>query len=368
MPQFRRKLEVEHDAEAGVRNNGLVRLDRYELKRLRLAQGLTVEEFVRLHDGEINKRTASRVFRGEPVQLGVAKFIQSAFGVQNLLDIVDPDEYTRPGEVPAEKAGEGGLSEWIEADRPGPVQTASNGLQYRVYKLRHRYEPTRIGRGKRYELFHLPSDEQQRLRERLLRHLQVCDRVCGSPLFPACYGTFPEQAGNVWWVIERWVEGRTLEDALNAGPLAGSRLAAVMTALGEALEVLHAADVVRRELSPSTVLLPDDGPDVMLTDFELAKLTDRGPTVSTVWPVDPYRAPEVATGDVDVRADLYSWARILVHAVAGRLPSPGEDEQLLETAEIPRPVIRVAKQCLARPRSRRPKDIAVVLRALRRWG
>jgi serine/threonine protein kinase len=368
MPQYRRKKPDDQDSADAVRNNGLVRLNHFELKRLRLAQGLTVEEFIRKHDGQINKRTAAKVFRGEPVQLAVAKFVQSAFGVPNLLDIIDPDEYRRPEETPAEDGGDDGLKEWIESDRPSAVQTASNGLQYRIYKLRHRYESERVGRGKRYELFHLPSDEQQRLREHLLRHLHVCDRVCGSPWFPTCYGTFPNESGNVWWVIDRWIDGETLAEALKAGPLASNRLPIVMTALAEAIAGLHAAGVIRRELSPASIVLPQDGPAVMLTDFELAKLTDRGPTVSAEWPPDPYRAPEVRTGDVDVRADLYSWARILEHAVTGQLPPAGDDEQLLETAKLPRPVIRIAKQCLARPRSRRPKDIAAVRNALRRWG
>ena len=366
MPQNRRKTS--NSPPATARNNGLVRLDRYELKRLRLAAGLTVEEFIRRNDGEINKRTAARVFRGEPVQLAVAKFVQSAFDVPNLLDIVDPEEYRRPDEPAADFGVVDGLSEWIESERPGPVQTTSNGLQYRVYTLKHRYESARFGRGKRYELFHLPTDEQERLREHLLRHLQVCDRVCGSPYVPACYGTFPEQDGNVWWVIERWVEGLTLEEAFQTGPLTGERLPAVMTALAEALAALHAAGVIRRELSPASILLPQDGPAVMLTDFELAKLTDRGPTVSADWPADPYRAPEVAAGDVDVRADLYSWARILVQAATGQLPPPGEDRQCLESAGLPRAVIRVTKQCLHRPRSRRPNDITQVLNALRRWA
>ncbi len=368
MAQDRQQKTPRDDSAGTVRSNGLVRLDHYELKRLRLAQGLTVEEFARRHDGAINKRTVAKVFGGEPVQLSVAKFIQKAFGVENLLDIIDPDEYTRPEGASAADATGGGLREWIETDRPSAVLTASNGLQYRIYKLRHRYEPARLGRGKRYELFHLPSDEQERLRHLLLRHLQVCDLVCSDPYFPACYGTFPDQGGNVWWVVDRWIDGATLEDLLNSGPLAASRLPEVMTALAESLRVLHAAGVVRRELSPATVLLPEGEPDVLLTDFELAKLTDRGPTVSARWPDDPYRAPEVAAGDADARADLYSWARILVHAASGNLPPPGEDIQLLETAKLPRAVIRVAKQCLARPRSQRPKDMSPVLQALRRWA
>ena len=42
-------------------------------------------------------------------------------------------------------------------------------------------------------------------------------------------------------------------------------------------------------------------------------------TVSADWPDDPYRAPEVEGGVADATTDLFSWARILLHAAASSL-------------------------------------------------
>ena len=56
---------------------------------------------------------------------------------------------------------------------------------------------------------------------------------------------------------------------------------------------------------------------MVLTDFELAKLLDGNPTVAGRWPDDEYRAPEIGEEGIDERADLYSWGRILVRAIAG---------------------------------------------------
>ena len=358
-------IKAADTAKRTERSRGMVRFEPYQMLRLLLAKELTLEGFI--EESGFNKRTVSKIFDGTPVQMAVARKVKQFFGVPNLLDIVDPDQYQRPRTSREETGGNSGLTEWIESSRPGRVETASNGLQYRVYQLRHRYERDRIGRGKRYELFHLPDDEQERLREQLLRHFQVCNRVCGSPYFPACYATFPERDGNVWWVVERWVEGVTLQEVLANGAIDAERLPAVMTGLADALAVLHAADVVRRELSPASILLPDAGPAVLLTDFELAKLTDRGPTVSTKWPIDDYRAPEVVSGDIDVRADLYSWARILVHAVTGQLPPARADKQLLAKFWLPKPVAAIANKCLAPARSGRPASIASVQKALRNW-
>jgi serine/threonine protein kinase len=141
-----------------------------------------------------------------------------------------------------------------------------------------------------------------------------------------------------------------------------------MTQIAEGLRQLHDAKIIRRELSPESIVLPAAGPSVVLTDFELAKLLDGNPTVSEDWPVDLYRAPEVQTGEVDVRADFYSWGRIFVHAALGRLPPPGKDAEAVRMTALPKRVLRLLLRCLSRPRSRRPENAEVVLRSVRNWN
>lgn len=106
----------------------------------------------------------------------------------------------------------------------------------------------------------------------------------------------------------------------------------------------------------------------LLTDFELAKLLGNAPTVSADWPDDPYRAPEVETGSADKRADLYSWARILVHAALGRLPAIGEDAESLSSIELPRALKPLVCDCLSPAPSDRPGSLDKLLRPLRRWA
>ena len=66
-------------------------------------------------------------------------------------------------------------------------------------------------------------------------------------------------------------------------------LARVMRQIAEGLKALHAAEIIRRELSPRFVLLRESGIEsVVLTDFELGKLFDGSPTVASDWPSDPY--------------------------------------------------------------------------------
>jgi len=106
-----------------------------------------------------------------------------------------------------------------------------------------------------------------------------------------------------------------------------------------------------------------DDQRAVLTDFELAKLVDTGPTVSTSWPDDPYRAPEVEDATASERSDLYSWARVLLRVATGEeLPEKGQDGDTLTRVGLPKAVWRVALDCL----SPGPSDRAWPSRAWRR--
>ncbi len=144
-----------------------------------------------------------------------------------------------------------------------------------------------------------------------------------------------------WWVIDRWDEGPTLAERIAEGPLPRPLLKKVMRGVAEGLLTLHGQKMVRRELTPKHIVLAERDRAV-LTDFELAKLLEGGPTVSPAeWPDDPYRAPEVS-GETTVTpaADVYSWGRIFADAVLGGLPDRGKEESSLKNAELPESLTR----------------------------
>ena len=93
-----------------------------------------------------------------------------------------------------------------------------------------------------------------------------------------------------------------------------------MRELAEGLQALHDHGIVRRELTPESIVLREADSSVLLTDLELAKLLDGSPTVSLRWNETPYLAPEVHSGKVDARSDIFSWGQILYHAATGTRP------------------------------------------------
>jgi serine/threonine protein kinase len=270
------------------------------------------------------------------------------------------------GESPAGQLPVG--SEWEVDGYLGPWITASNGLQFRVCRMRHRFLAERLGRGKWYDLLHLSTREREELRTHLLRHPAVCEQIGLHRHVAENISAAPGADGEAWWVVDRWIDGPTLAEELAGGAYPSHRLPRLMHEVLLGLEGLHSAGVVFRELAPVRVLLAASDGRAVLTDFELAKLLDTGPTVSTDWPDDPFRAPEVEDGNASPRSDLYSWARLLLHAATGEpLPSKGQDVAALTRVGLPKTVWRVASDCLAPGPSDRPKSVRQVLRAIRRW-
>lgn len=353
-----------------------VRLDPRKLDYLRLKLGWNLDElFSRAAAGAapLDKRTVKAIVNGEPAFLNSAKAVATLVGAENLIAVLHPDllrELTPPSSWDDPLEFFATVGEWdVEGPLEGEQQT-SNGLHYDIWKVRHRHVPDRLGRAKCYDLSQLSSKDRTRSRTHLTRHSEVCDRVGAHPHMARNLSTTEWEHGGLWWVIDEWVEGEKLSHLLDSQRLPLAVMPNLLRQIAAALQAMHAADIVRRELSPRFVLVRQADHSAVLTDFELSKLLDGAPTVSPQesWPDDDYRAIEVDSSEVvDARADVYSWGRILVHAACGELPAKGQEAAALAKTKLPPAVRRVAMSCVALPRSDRPDSMAKVIAAIKNW-
>ena len=344
------------------------RADGLKFQRLRAQFALTLDDFC--GKSGLDKATARKLFKGLPVTLTTLSIAAKVFGVTDHLELLHPDELMALGVEPAATAAGDVVHEWQVEAHLTLWEMTTNGLQYHFARMRHRFLPTRLGRGKCYELRHLAVAERQRLEGHLRRHPEVCARIKKNDHVAVNLTAAFVENGGLWWVIDEYADGPTLAARLEEGPIEGVALRTVVTGIAAGLLALHEAEVVRRELSPRFVTLRKKNLSPVLTDFELAKLLDGAPTVSPAggWPDDPYLAPEVVSrGTVDGRADLYSWGRVFVHCLTGRLPEPGADADAVRASALPAAVRSVLVACLALPRSDRPASAADVLKALKKW-
>jgi hypothetical protein len=129
------------------------------------------------------------------------------------------------------------------------------------------------------------------------------------------------------------VEGKSLQEMLAAGGRVDVERALTITRdVARALEAVHAAGIVHRDIKPGNVLVEGDAPAarkhgrVFLTDFglaaleEMAALTKPGDLLGT----PAYMAPEQARGGrADRLSDVYSLGATLYALIAGRAPHEG---------------------------------------------
>jgi serine/threonine protein kinase len=120
------------------------------------------------------------------------------------------------------------------------------------------------------------------------------------------------------------MEGGSLADRiLRVGPLPLDETVRIALEVGSALDALHAAGVIHRDIKPGNILIDDDE-RIRITDFGLAKqrdasvLTRMGQTVGSM----DYMAPEQIRGEQDLTgaADVYALGCVLWECVAGAAP------------------------------------------------
>jgi Tol biopolymer transport system component len=203
--------------------------------------------------------------------------------------------------------------------------------------------------------------------------------------------------GRPFLVLEL-LEGETLRERLERGPLPASRAGEVASEVCRGLEAAHARGLVHRDLKPENIFLTGDG-RVKILDFGVAKLTrgeadsglpgpappdekDTRTAPGTILGTIGYLSPEQARGrGAEARSDLFALGAVLYEMLSGRPAFSGETPAdtlaaVLEhdpppvttaTSRIPRGLARVVRRCLAKDpeeRFRSAHDLALALEAV----
>jgi len=137
----------------------------------------------------------------------------------------------------------------------------------------------------------------------------------------------------VGYMAMELIEGRSLRDLADSGPVSPRRVLEIAAPLADGLARAHAAGIVHRDLKPENVMISKDG-FVKILDFGLAKaapvaesggsqMPTMGPATGagTVLGTVAYMSPEQASGrPIDHRSDQFSFATILHELLSGKKP------------------------------------------------
>jgi serine/threonine-protein kinase len=203
------------------------------------------------------------------------------------------------------------------------------------------------------------------------------------------------------FLVMEFVDGETLAEKIQRGPMPVDEVVRVAKQIAEAVEAAHERGVVHRDLKPANVNITPDG-SIKVLDFGLAKalapdpisgenivddlsmsptmtqaMTGMGVLLGTAG----YMSPEQARGrPVDRRADIWAFGCILYEMLTGRRLFTGEtatdvigavvhkepDLEVL-SPRVPARIRRLLERCLHKDPSRRLQSIGEARIALQEW-
>src|SRR3984893_154934 len=202
---------------------------------------------------------------------------------------------------------------------------------------------------------------------------------------------------NVAFLVMEYLEGETLAQRLESGPLPLEQVLQYAAEIADALDKAHSKGVTHRDLKPANIMLTSRG--TKLLDFGLAKLRrEAGPlavlsehpaadtlsTPGTILGTLSYMAPEQWDGrEVHARTDIFAFGAVVHEMVTGRRAFGGHGGASAIAAilkEVPPPLSQsnprvppeleriVGKMLAKNPGDRyaTAADIPVDLRALQR--
>ncbi len=144
------------------------------------------------------------------------------------------------------------------------------------------------------------------------------------------------RAGNQLVMVMEFVDGISLSQVLQRGPLPPGTAAAYAAEVLDALGYAHAQGVIHRDIKPANIMLTNGG-QIKLMDFGIARvqadrrLTQTGSTVGSLF----YMSPEqIKGGDPDGRSDLYSLGITMYEMVTGRRPFLGDSDFQIMSAHL----------------------------------
>ena len=172
-----------------------------------------------------------------------------------------------------------------------------------------------------------------------------------------------EESDGIRALVLELVEGPTLAERIEQGPIAIDEAIGIAKQIAEALEAGHEAGVIHRDLKPANIKLKEDG-TVKVLDYGLAKalegeattegdselsqsptMTRQGTQVGVILGTAAYMSPEQAKGKrVDKRTDIWAFGAVLYEMLTGRKAFAGDD-----ISEVLAAVIKTAPDWSALP-------------------
>jgi serine/threonine-protein kinase len=210
--------------------------------------------------------------------------------------------------------------------RLGPYEILAplgEGGMGKVYKA----TDTRLDRFVAIKLLRRDLADRPEVRERFEREARTIASL-NHPHICTLYDVGHQE--NADFLVMEYVEGETLAQRLERGPLPLEELLRYAREIADALERAHSKGVIHRDLKPGNIMLTNTGSKLL--DFGLAKLRREAdaallseiPTLQTISTPGEilgtlsYMAPEQLEGrEVDARVDIFAFGAVVYEMATG---------------------------------------------------
>lgn len=149
------------------------------------------------------------------------------------------------------------------------------------------------------------------------------------PLFD--YGAVDD----VIYLVMQYVEGGTLEDLIELGPMNIKKVDKIVRSIASGLDYAHRKGVIHRDIKPGNILIHEG--HTLLADFGMVKMVagDSNLTGTSIVGTPSYMAPEQGQGlDVDHAVDVYALGAMTYEMLTGQRPFNGSTPMQMILAHI----------------------------------
>jgi serine/threonine-protein kinase len=198
-----------------------------------------------------------------------------------------------------------------------------------VYRARHQF----IGRDVALKFLDPSLTKNERLRKRFLGEARAANQINHEHIIDIT--DFGETEDGIVYMVMEYLEGVTLEDEIEKGPLELRRALRIALQIALGLGRAHELGVVHRDIKPGNIHLGRRGSQrdfVKILDFGVARIehdariTGQNMIVGT----PEYIAPEqIRAASPTPHADLYSLGCLLFEMLTGKIPFEGKTTVLL---------------------------------------
>lgn len=322
------------NAGTGRRSRSTMRIDWKRLKEAG-AQVLDITE-IALKAG-VDRRSIKKSQADEPLTPSKASAIVLALGVENPMSYTF---YEYEGKSEAELQIGSSLKGWEVTDFF--YGDAVRDIPFKVGKVYDKASD-RYGRCKVFDLDSLDQETLEIIQFELARNSNICHRVRRNYAFPLAYeNSFA--ATHKYWVVESWEDAIPLKQLVANSEIEFEAVPRIARDLAEALLALNSAGVIVRCLTPKMICLRGDD-SLLVRDFELSTFVELTNSREIGEYKNAFYAPEFEDPHIDHRADLYSWAQVVIYCLTGEQPPSKQDAAFFASLPIPKKIANILQAC-----------------------